>query len=92
LKFGSIEICFGAKPQPIQTLAFQAPMDNGVLQSPFNITSTASQDSGQPSAFDRDLLDELRTSQLMIDDPHGFEHEQVISQLRSGISETIQNR
>jgi hypothetical protein len=44
-----------------------------------------------PNAFDRDLLEDLRASQLLIDDPHGFEREQIISQLRSGIDETVQN-
>lgn len=90
LKFGNIEIRFGVRPGQMITSAYSAPTDIGVLQ-PITNNYTASQDSGQNPTFDRDLLEDLRTSQLMIDDPHGFEREVVNSHLRGAIHETVQN-
>ncbi len=88
LKFDNIEIDFS----PQHTLPVEAMPP--VTVSP--LVYGAQKDIGQntlerPMPFDRDLLDDLRTSQMMIDDPHGFEREQIIAQLRSGVGETVQN-
>lgn len=87
LKFDNVEIDFSPQyPQPVQATnpVTVAPLSIGVQQASGQISQT-------DNPFDRDLLEDLRTSQLMIDDPHGFEREQIIAQLRSGIDETVQN-
>lgn len=94
LKFGNIEIKFSVDPRRFVdqiTLPYNAPVDIGALKFNTSGTNQASQDSGQNPTFDRDLLEDLRTSQLMIDDPHGFEREVVNSHLRGALNETVQN-
>jgi hypothetical protein len=84
LKMPDVEIWFGAVvPRETPSLV-QAPEDT--LEQQYDYYNTrASQASGQVSKqkaempFDKELLEDLRTSQLMIDDPHGFENEMINS-------------
>ena len=96
LKFGNVEVKF--YPKFTQTLdPTLSPTENSAMPEPFQFMPSAMQDSRQlptqsNNAFDKDLLEDLRVSQLMIDDPHGFEREIVNSHLRGDVSnETIQN-
>jgi hypothetical protein len=45
-----------------------------------------------PSPVDKSILDDVRLSQLMIDDPFGFEHEILQAEAKRGINEAVQNR
>lgn len=42
-----------------------------------------------PSPVDKGLLDDVRLSQLMIDDPFGFEHEMIQAEAKRGMNETV---
>lgn len=44
-----------------------------------------------PKNIDKDLLEEVRLSQLMIDDPFGFEREVLQAEQRRVIDEAVQN-
>lgn len=82
LKFGSVEVKFFNPSTPAQA---QLAMDIGAVPPQYD--TPAMQASRQPetksiNAFDKDLLEELRMSQLLYDDPHGFEREIVNSHLR----------
>lgn len=45
----------------------------------------------KPKAIDKDLLDDMRLSQLMIDDPFGFEKEILNAEQRRVTDETFEN-
>ena len=89
LKFGVVEVRFF---NPTSTPTHDTPaMAIGAVTQFQEISATP--ESGRPTSvnsFDRELLDDLRLSQLMIDDPQGFEREIVNSHLR-GDYETVQN-
>lgn len=89
LKFGVVEVRFF---KPTSTPTHDTPaMAIGAVTQIQEIS--AMPESGRPTSvnsFDRELLDDLRLSQLMIDDPQGFEREIVNSHLR-GDYETVQN-
>jgi hypothetical protein len=91
LKFGGVEVKFFNASTPVHD-----PLPTAISAVPTWNDLPAAQDSRQPvvknaHAFDRDLLEDLRMSQLLIDDPHGFEREIVNSHLRGEINEAIQN-
>jgi hypothetical protein len=82
LKFCGVEVKFFDPSTPAHV---SLPMAIGAVPPTYD--TPAMQDSRQPetksvNAFDRDLLEDLRMSQLLIDDPHGFEREIVQSHLR----------
>ena len=86
LKLYDMEVFFNGHNQ-IQDPQW-LPIDNsGAPESQF---TPATHDSGrhvkQESTFDEELLNDIRASQLMIDDPHGFEREIVNAHLRGEVT------
>ncbi len=45
----------------------------------------------KPTSIDKDLMEEVRLSQLMIDDPFGFEREVLQAEQRRVVDEAVQN-
>lgn len=45
-----------------------------------------------PQSVDKDMLEDLRLSQLMIDDPFGFEREMILAQRKGDEVEDLQDR
>lgn len=45
----------------------------------------------KPTSIDKDLMEEVRLSQLMIDDPFGFEREVLQAEQRRVIDDAVQN-
>ena len=52
---------------------------------------TIEEENNTPKAIDKQLLEEIRLSQLMIDNPLGFEDEIVQQAQRSAVNEGVQN-
>lgn len=48
-------------------------------------------DIKKPTSLDKDLMNDVRLSQLMIDDPFGFESEVILAEQRRILDETVQN-
>lgn len=92
LKFSDIEIEFKDYSQPQVIQPIQA-MDQVSTSYPTytQATQASGQHTCQTQPFDRDLLEDLRTSQLLIDDPHGFEQEQITAQMKGVLNEAVQN-
>lgn len=83
LKYGDLEVSFAVPGQPV--MAFDLPKTT--------FDGFAPQASGQVltvddkiGAVDKDLLDDMRRSQLMIDDPASFEQEVIENHLRGGMT------
>ena len=52
---------------------------------------TIEEENNTPKAIDKQLLEEIRLSQLMIDDPMGFEREIIQQEQRNAAHEGVQN-
>ena len=90
LKFGNVEVRF----YPHQTQDDTRLAAANVPVTRFDVS--ALQDSEPTTRFrnsseDSSLLDELRQTQLMIEDPVGFEREIIDSHLRGDAYGTVQN-
>lgn len=94
LTLGSVEICFKEETKPLTVSDTQGLSATASLSNPAHSVFSAEPDGEakfKESSFpyDKELLESLRVSQLMIDDPHGFEHEVVNLHLRGDHSETV---
>jgi hypothetical protein len=76
LKCGDIEVTFRSPTALVHTTGYLATDDLTTLPSTFTNYSPVSE---QPKieTVDRDLLEDMRRSQLMIDDPMSFEQEMI---------------
>lgn len=81
LKWGDLEVSFAVPGQPV--MAYDLPkMASDGFAPPASGQELAVADA--LGTVNKDLLDDMRRSQLMIDDPASFEQEVIDTHLRGG--------
>ena len=76
LKFGDIEVTFKTPSHLVHHTDYESP-SQGDLTIPENFSASPVSEQPRIETIDRDLLEDMRRSQLMIDDPLSFEQEMI---------------